>query len=162
MEAAVQTQRRAADSFAEQAMRNVTALEKATLHPFIVELRYRPRVSYHDGSSQIEYDGAYELIRQVVQAPLSEPPRGEDYVPENAVPGSLRADVFPCVRFDDMPMQVRANYTAAYGQFLLWRKAWSMQKPVAALVPWTDYSPITIDESVQRWARGGVHYFAGD
>lgn len=146
--------RRIAD-FAEQAVKNARALEVATLWPFVVQIHFRPRVSYFDGTSQIEYDGAFEPTLQIVQAPLGKPPEASDYIPANAVPGSVRADIFPVSRFDDMAQALRSRYTGAYREYLMWRKANALQVSRAALRPWVDYDAILIDGVVARWVNGG-------
>ena len=73
----------------------------------------------------------------------------------------LRCDVFPAIRFDDFAENTRLRYRAQYRAFLMWRKARAADKSPAALVPWVDYDPIAIDETVERWVRPAGRY-AGD
>lgn len=134
------------------------ALERCTFYPWIVQVAYRERVAYPDGSTVTEFPRYRERI-EVVQATLLDPPDELQFVPEGAE--FLRADVFPATRFDDMTPLVRANYKRHYRAFLMWRKAHALGKPVAQLQPWTDYDPVLVDENCERWACPGVRY-AGD
>lgn len=124
----------------DQLARNARALELATLYPFVVTIH-----GQREGKFTV-------LIREVVQAPMHAPPIAEDFVPEGCVVG--RADIFPASRFDDMSLQVRARYRSEYQEYLMWRKAWSLQKPRAELVPWVDYDCILLEGNVARWAKG--------
>lgn len=115
------------------------ALEKATLWPFMVMLRYR-------------LNGAVVNVCRVVESPASESPLGDDLLPAGAE--LLRSDVMPAARFGDMGEPARYRYEAEYRVFLLWRLAKALGKPVDQLQPGVDIDATLMDKRVSRWLRG--------
>lgn len=122
-------------------------LARCTVYPWMVVVTYRDAA------------GNVAMVRQVVEGLLSEPPCATGYVPEGGE--LMRADIFPATRFEDMNDTGRARYRPEYRAFLMWRKAKALGKAVAQMVPWTEYDPILIDETVERWVKPACRY-AGD
>lgn len=95
-----------------------------------------------------------DRVIKVEQVRVGDQPDPWDVLPIGAE--ALRSDVFPADRFADMRGDVRERYRAQYRAFLVWRKAWALEKPAHALVIGVDYEPARIDESVERWVAAGA------
>jgi hypothetical protein len=122
-------------------------IERATLYPWVVQFTY----------SSTPGIGMFGL--RIVQAPMHNPPRAENFIPEGAE--LLREDTFPAMRFEDMSQGRRGRYRSHYRAFLMWRRAHALQVQVENLRPWVDYDCVLIDETVERWVNRGVR-FCGD
>lgn len=134
-----------AQAIAEGAVRAARAVESATLWPFVVSVEYT-------------VGGVQHARLFVVQAPSTQAPNGLEEVPADA--RNVSASVLPASRLTDMPLDRRMNYRRHYRAYLMWALARRLGKPVADLQCFTDFDPISIDESVESWARPGR--FAGD
>ncbi len=114
------------------------AIERATVHPWIVEACW----------SRVENCAQRTIV--VVQAPLSEHPEAEDHIPAGA--RFLRGDVFPAMRFEDFGPAQRERYRDHYRAFLLWRVARAHGKTVDEILPQAEGS---VRERVERWVKPG-------
>ena len=124
------------------AMRNSVALERNTLHPWVITAQYL-------GIGLI----ATQRLIKIVQAPLRQRPDAQDHLPVGAI--VLTEDSFPAERFAGMALEVRPRYRAQYEAFLMWRKAHALGKPRAEMVPHVDYDPVAIEAKVAGWIRPG-------
>lgn len=142
MNAAVTTEERTAllNSIANQA----AILERCTVYPWVVA------VGYHITP------GVHQLGINITERRMSDAPDPLGYLPTGAELN--RYEVFPAARFDDMPANTRFKWKPHYRAYLMWRKAKAIGKQAAELQSWTDYDPVLIDESVQRWAAPGVRF----
>jgi hypothetical protein len=131
-----------------------SALARSTLYPFVVSVRYQHTVTA-DGATypRVVFDS------RVIEAPLTEQPTGDELVPDGAK--LLWKRVICGAQFDDMSRQQRSDHAPEYRQILMWRKAKAVGKARDAMVPWTDYDPVGMDETLERWLNPGVRY-AGD
>ena len=116
------------------AMRNGVALERATLHPWVITAEY-----LHP-----DCEGTQRVIK-IVQAPLSQRPEADDHLPGDAQ--VLREDIFPAERFATMALEVRPRYRAEYEEFVKWRRVKeAFNDPADA---------VAIDYAVSLWLRPG-------
>ena len=134
-------------SFPELAASAGAILANCTIYPWMVSVRYA------------EPGGRVQVARHVIEGLLHSPPDGVPLTPDGCE--CLSVVTFPATHFDDMPLEMRQRFRAEYKTYLMWRKAKAFSKPVAELVPWKDYDPVHIDESVERWVKPFGRY-AGD
>lgn len=136
-----------ANELVATAAQSADILARCTLYPWIVTVHYVRHEWRRDGGRA----PIFEQRIAVVQGTLADMPDAAAFMPDGAE--FHKADVFPAPRFDDMKPEQRQRYRAQYRAFLMWRKAHAFGKTVEQLQPWTDYDPVLIDESVERWAK---------
>ena len=116
------------------AIRAGVAMERATLHPWVVTMEYT-----HHG-----LESTQRLIK-IVQAPLSTRPEASDHMPTGST--LLREDSFPAERFAQMAMEVRPRYRAQYEVFVKWRREKAAFRDPA--------DAVALDYAVELWLHPG-------
>lgn len=127
----------------------IRAIETCTF-PWVVTIDFRfDRLA----ADKTNFEVAHERLIAVQASPLAEMPDIEELMPVGAT--FLRADVFPAMKFDRMPVDVRDRYASQYRAYLMWRRAVAAEKGVDDLVDGVDFSSRQLDETVSRWISYG-------
>lgn len=137
-------------------MTAAASIARATVVPWIVQCSFEVGGPCADGTQEF---GSY---LEVIEAPLTAAPIVEDIVAPMGATRVIRAEVYPAMQFDSMPLDLRGQYARHYRLFMYWERARVRGKTVKQLEPWVDYGPDTIEGAVARWKVGNCVMWTGD
>ena len=124
------------------AMRAGVALERNTVHPWVLTLEF----------THPDHEGTQRLIK-IVQSPLSRRPEAYEHLPAGAT--LLREDSLPAERFAGMAVEIRPRYRAQFDAYLRQQDKAASMGPADLVGHRGDYDPTMLDYLVERWVRQG-------
>ena len=103
---------------------------------------------------QLPADAAVREEHAVMTCPAGQRPDATAIVPKDSE--FLSALVMPLQSLLDMDLQRRPNHKQLYRAYLLHKVGKAKGKPASELVR-DDYDPVSIDNDMHAWVKGGSH-----